>query len=75
MPIELNNAEEIKEINLLHERVCLSADSALKYAIRIGELLTKAKEALAHGEWGPWLAEHITFSPDIGIDAASTANS
>ena len=33
--------------------------SALGHAIRAGELLAEQKASLKHGEWLPWLAQHV----------------
>ncbi len=46
-----------------HAAVGDAAQSALHHARRAGELLTEAKEALAHGAWLPWLAEHCPTVP------------
>ena len=34
----------------------------LNYAIEIGRRLTEAKSVLAHGEWGDWLKNEVSFS-------------
>lgn len=35
---------------------------ALGFAVEIGRRLVEAKELLAHGEWGDWLKESVSFS-------------
>ncbi len=35
---------------------------ALELAVEIGRRLVEAKELLAHGEWGDWLKESVSFS-------------
>lgn len=49
------------EILRLHEEVSNALQTSLGKAIRIGELLTKQKAALKHGEFGPW-AKTLPFS-------------
>jgi DUF3102 family protein len=44
-----------QEIRDLHGEILAVARTSLEKAIRIGELLTQAKQSLAHGEWLPWL--------------------
>jgi len=51
-------AEEIRQ---LHQGILSAARNSLTTAIRIGEILSQVKEALKHGEWLPWLAEHAPF--------------
>ena len=49
-------------INYEH-RACASAISAgLEHAIRAGELLIRAKVAVPHGEWLPWLRDRFEGS-------------
>lgn len=50
------------EIHKLHDDIVEAGRSVLDKAIRIGELLTKTKVSLKHGEWLPWLKANITFS-------------
>lgn len=35
---------------------------AIRYAIKAGEIMNKAKETVPHGEFGPWIESH---APDI----------
>lgn len=50
------------EIVRLHEEIGEHLRTSLDKAIRIGELLEAQKAELEHGQWGPWLAEHVSFS-------------
>ena len=50
------------EINEAHRLARSSAESAIHYAMRCGELLTKQKEKLKHGEWKPWVKANCEFS-------------
>lgn len=47
------------EVIRLHDEVCNESRSTLQKAFRIGELLTKQKSELQHGEWGQWCITHI----------------
>jgi Protein of unknown function (DUF3102) len=51
-----------EEINRLHEENCIAARNTIERAIRIGELLTKQKDRLTHGDWYPWFDKNIKFS-------------
>ena len=48
--------------NAEHSAASDHARSALTHAVEAGRLLADAKAALSHGDFGPWLAENITFS-------------
>jgi hypothetical protein len=62
--------DPIDEILRLHQKVNGRVQEAVGQAfqksigdvIRIGELLTARKEALPHGEFGPWCEENLPFS-------------
>jgi hypothetical protein len=57
--IQIDIATEINE----EHRLCGAlARDALGHALRVGELLTKAKATVAHGEWLPWIEKHCEFS-------------
>lgn len=61
----MKNSDEqrdIAEINKLHRELQELAVGALDRAIRIGELLSKAKSRLPHGQWLSWLAGNVAFS-------------
>jgi len=68
-PVELIVADAelerlAQQINEAHEEVASSFGHSLKHAIRAGELLTKAKGKLDHGQWLPWLERNIRFSDE-----------
>lgn len=50
------------EINQLHDKLGSLARTSLDTAIEIGELLTRQKSELNHGEWLPWCRENLRFS-------------
>lgn len=50
------------QANLLHREYESAALTTVSLAMRCGELLTEAKDRVAHGEWLPWLAEHFDGS-------------
>jgi hypothetical protein len=52
----------VDEINRLHRELAAASQTLLGKFIRIGELLTKEKNDLNHGEWAPWLAKNVEFS-------------
>lgn len=52
----------IAEINKLHGDILKSFGTALEKAIRIGELLTKQKEDLKHGEFTAWVNNNLPFT-------------
>ncbi len=52
----------IAEINKLHGEILKSFSTALEKAIRIGELLTKQKEDLKHGEFTAWVNNNLPFT-------------
>lgn len=47
-----------------HELARQSAEEFVHHALRCGEALIAAKETIAHGEWGKWLAKHFVASQD-----------
>ena len=49
------------EINRLHIANIKDMGNSLVRAIRIGELLTKQKASLAHGDWLPWIEGNVPF--------------
>jgi len=50
------------EINRLHDKLTGLARTSLEKAIEIGDLLTRQKAELKHGQWLPWCAENLEFS-------------
>jgi hypothetical protein len=51
-----------KEINQLHDKLFGIAKTSLETAIHIGELLTRQKAELGHGNWLPWCELYLRFS-------------
>jgi hypothetical protein len=49
------------EINQLHDKLCGLARTSLDAAVEIGELLTRQKAELKHGDWLPWCRENLRF--------------
>lgn len=41
----------------------VSYGQAMKHALKVGELLAKAKELCAHGDWLPWLKDNFELTP------------
>lgn len=50
------------EIKIAHAGVNSAAKVAAEHAIEAGRALIEAKALLKHGEWLPWLKEHVGFS-------------
>jgi hypothetical protein len=57
-------AEIAVEIKNLHGDVCDGLRQNVPKAIRIGELLTEAKDKARHGDWLAWVESHCSFSAD-----------
>lgn len=49
-------------INREHEKVLGAARNMVAHAVACGGLLAQVKEAVSHGQWGPWLAENFAGS-------------
>lgn len=60
LPVLANRANEA------HRAALDAARSALEHARDAGEALNEAKQRVAHGEWGEWLAEHFEASARTG---------
>lgn len=60
MSLELTRVESI---NAEYHACEAAARSAVKHAIRCGEMLIEEKAKLNHGEWGTWLEENFEGSP------------
>ncbi len=58
-------AATIQELDSLYQEFKASRDTAIEKGIEIGEMLTKVKGALKHGEWLPWLSEFAPFSQQM----------
>jgi len=54
-----NGAEVAEAILTEHNEIQQAGRSMLLKAKSIGDRLLAQKESLAHGEWGPWLAEYL----------------
>lgn len=52
----------VEEINQLHSEILGDCETIKEKAIRIGELLTLAKNVLKHGEWLEWIENNCPFS-------------
>ncbi len=52
----------VVQIQALHKEFEASLRAAIEIGIEIGQILTKIKAALHHGEWLPWLDEFAPFS-------------
>ena len=50
------------KIRTEHDAVRHAVETATEHAIRCGQLLTEAKDGLAHGQWLPWLEERCEVS-------------
>lgn len=50
------------DINEAHRQAKASAETAIGYAIRCGELLARKKAELPHGEFQDWVEKHCEFS-------------
>ena len=51
-----------QEIKAAHEGVQDAARTAAERALEAGHALIEAKTVLGHGQWFPWLKEHVGFS-------------
>ena len=59
---DIDEQQDIAEINKLHQELQELATDALDRAIHLGELLSKAKNRVPHGQWLPWLTRNVAFS-------------
>jgi hypothetical protein len=58
-----NRLNEIAEtVKAEHAQFESALRESMARAVKIGALLTEAKELVKHGEWGKWLEDHCTFS-------------
>ena len=55
-------------ITTLHRQLGEQLRTTLETAIEIGELLTKQKADLEHGQWLPWLRDNAPFSERVARD-------
>jgi hypothetical protein len=49
-------------INAEHAAALEHVGKAMTHALNVGDLLLQAKETCKHGQWLPWLREHVAFS-------------
>lgn len=63
---EMTTAETLRrlaaQINAAHNEAEAAMRTTLEHAIRVGDLLSRAKAKVSHGEWADWLAANVTFS-------------
>jgi len=64
--LELNLSAIAAEINLLHGELLELGKLSVEKAMRIGELLIKAKGNMKHGTWMRWFKERMQFSMQTG---------
>lgn len=50
------------DIKAAHDAVGMNAKAMAEHALAAGRLLIEAKGKLNHGEFGPWLREHVDIS-------------
>jgi len=62
MVISLPKLSRSEQIMDLHNGIQGKLRSAVSDAIEIGRLLSEQKDELEHGQWLPWVKEHIPFS-------------
>ena len=62
--LEQSLGADASELIKLHKEINGNATSALKAAIRAGEILTAVKGSLDHGEWSEWCDKSLPFSVD-----------
>jgi hypothetical protein len=56
-------APTAKNINEAHQCARESADNAVEWAVKCGQLLAAKKEQLKHGEWESWVEKNCAFTP------------
>lgn len=62
MPALPLSVAEVLEIKTLHREICRDAKAMLDKAIRVGELLCKAKQNVKDGDWSDWVDSSSEFS-------------
>jgi len=55
-------ADLAARIKTEHAAAAASLKESVRHAIAAGELLVDAKALVAHGQWLPWLADHVSIS-------------
>ncbi|MBW1696072.1 MAG: DUF3102 domain-containing protein [Deltaproteobacteria bacterium] len=53
---------EVERIKELHGQIKRSGEGMFKKALEIGEILTRKKSAMKHGQWLTWVKENLPFS-------------
>jgi len=61
---QTTETNRIREITTLYSEISDLLKMSLQKAMRIGELLTEQKASLKHGEFMPWLKQHLPFISD-----------
>jgi Chromosome segregation ATPases len=62
MSNELESARDLVIANQINYIKYQTAQVCLHGSIEIGRLLCEAKELVAHGEWGDWLEQNVSYS-------------
>jgi hypothetical protein len=58
-----NRLHEIAEtVKAEHAEIEIAMRESLARAVKVGELLTEAKQLVKHGEWGKWITDNCQFS-------------
>ncbi|WP_061232527.1 DUF3102 domain-containing protein [Leptospira noguchii] len=59
---EITNLDNIAtELNRLHQSILTAGKNMVRFAIEAGEILTKKKDELEHGEFIPWVENNLNF--------------
>lgn len=54
--------DDASTIRILHDGILAQFTNAIKNAIAIGEILTRKKSELKHGEFTPWIEANLPFT-------------
>jgi hypothetical protein len=65
--IAIAEAQEIKRLKKLHAAFVKHSKDAIDRALELGEILTRIKESMGHGEWLLWLEANV---PEISTRTA-----
>ena len=65
--IAIAEAQEIKRLKKLHAAFVKHSKDAIDRALELGEILTRIKESVEHGEWLPWIEANV---PEISTRTA-----
>ncbi|EMM94297.1 PF11300 domain protein [Leptospira interrogans serovar Zanoni str. LT2156] len=59
---EITNLDNIvTELNRLHQSILTAGKNMVRFAVEAGEILTKKKDELEHGEFIPWVENNLNF--------------